>query len=195
MRDALRKDRAEYDVYANLLIGFEDLRQQLLTRKRLTEEARAVFQQVAVQTQTGIQAHLEGLVSAALSAVFEDPYEFRAIFELKRNKAECRLVFSDGEEEYDPMSSSGGGPIDVAAFALKLAIHGLLRNRPVLLLDEPMKFVSRDRVPFAADLVRALNRKLGIQIILVTHIPEFEKIADAIIYIKNGEVQSPEEEA
>jgi len=194
LREALRKDRAELNVYTTLLVDLKQMKKDLEKRRRLTEEARIVFQQVAVQTQRGIQNHLDGLVSAALAAVFDDPYQFKAIFEMKRNKAECRMVFDAGDHEMDPLESSGGGPIDVAAFALKTAYQQLAGNRKVLIFDECMKYVSRDRIPYAADMVKEINKRLGIQIIMVTHVPEFEKISSNTIYIKSGEVSSQGDE-
>jgi DNA repair exonuclease SbcCD ATPase subunit len=124
------------------------------------------------------------VVTKSLQAVFDDPYEFRIHFERKRGRTEARLVFERGGEEIDPMEASGGGPVDVASFALRLSCMMLSRPpiRRLLVLDEPFKFVSpnlRDRV---RRLIEALSGEFGIQIIMVTHMDELR--AGEIIEIK-----------
>lgn len=139
-------------------------------------EATKVVQQVAETVQAQAHARIAQVVTRCLSAVFEDPYEFRILFEQKRGRTEARLVFVDGEQELDPLTAVGGGVVDIAAFALRLA--ALLLHQPplrrILIADEPFRFVSaeyRDRVRV---LLENLHAELGVQFIIVTHITELE---------------------
>jgi len=138
------------------------------------EEAKKIIQQVGQALQTEAHERLAGVVTRCLEAVFDEPYEFKIIFEQKRGQTEARLVFIRDGMEINPMDAAGGGVVDVAAFALRLSCIMLKRPavRRLLVLDEPFRFVSanyRDRV---RQMLESLSKKMGIQILMVTHIPE-----------------------
>ena len=105
----------------------------------------------------------------------EDAYEFRILTEQKRGRTEARAVFVRDEEEFDALSSIGGGVVDVAAFALRIAVL-LARtdSRRVFVADEPFRFVSANYRPQVRYLLEKLAEELDVQFILVTHIQEFE---------------------
>lgn len=151
-------------------------------------EAQKVLQGVAQTIQTKAHEKIAGIVSRCLSAVFEEPYQFKIIFEQKRGKTEARLIFIQGEHEVDPMSASGGGVVDVAAFALRLS--ALLLSKPrlrkILILDEPFRFVSVSYRSQVGDIMAKLSEELGVQIIMITHQEEM-KIGKVIeLKVKSG---------
>lgn len=135
--------------------------------------AQTVAQTVAAAVQRTAHDRIASVVSRCLEAVFDDPYEFRIEFDRKRGRTEARLEFVRDGSALDPTTAAGGGVVDVAAFALRLSALILSRPtvRPVLVLDEPFRFVSRDYSPRVRDLVSALAADLKIQFILVTHDP------------------------
>jgi len=151
--------------------------------KLYTEKARVVIQTVAEQTQKQIEYHISNLVSLALASVFPDPYDFKVQFTSRRNKTEADLLFVKNGNEGDPTSVSGGGPLDVASFALLSFIRTIIPTRPTLILDEPFRFVSRDLQYKCAEMVKMISRKLNVQIIMVSHIPELIENADKIIVV------------
>ena len=53
-----------------------------------------------------------------------------------------------------------------------------------MILDEPFKCVQKDKLDLVADLLNQISEKMGIQIIIVTHIPELIVRADRIIWIE-----------
>ena len=132
-----------------------------------------LFQKVAQDIQNRIYKKIDSIVTKCLTAIFDDPYGFKMIFEQKRNKTEARLVFTRGEYEFDPMDASGGGVVDVAAFALRVAslIISRPRLRKVIVMDEPFKFVSAEYHERCRDMLLALSNEFDIQFIIVTHIP------------------------
>lgn len=135
------------------------------------EEAQKILQLVAQTVQQQAHDRIAGVVTRCLAAVFDDPYEFKVVFEQKRGRTEARLIFMSEGKEIDPMSAAGGGVVDIAAFALRLSCLMLSRPpvRKLLVMDEPMKFVSeryRDRVRL---LLEGLSEELGVQMIFVTH--------------------------
>lgn len=139
-----------------------------------TEDAQCLLQQIAQGIQENAHKQIAGVVSKCLSIVFDEPYEFCISFERKRGRTEAALSFKRNNQHVDPMTASGGGVVDVAAFALRLACLSLSRPklRRVLVMDEPFKFVSeqyRDRV---RSMIETLAEEMEVQFIMVTHIPE-----------------------
>ncbi len=152
--------------------------------KDLTK-ARAVIQQAALDTQGHLQTRLSSLVSSALEAVFPGQgLDFRLTFEPKRGRTECLLEVGENGVYNPPLEAHGGGVVDVVSFALRMSFWSMQRTRPVLVLDEPFKFLSADLIPLAADMMRAMSDKLGLQILMVSHISDFEGIADRVFKLQ-----------
>lgn len=148
-------------------------------------QAQAIIQAAAELAQSMLQAQLSDITSAALAAVFlEDPYEFVVNFIAKRGGTECEFNFKKGEELLKLFSDdSGFGAIDVASNALRISYLNSGDNRKVLLIDEPYKNLSKVFLPQAAEVISSLCHELGIQIIMITHIPEFAEIADRVFEV------------
>lgn len=178
------------------LKGKKDLLQQSLknTQEHIKDQeefledlkqARVFAQTVSESTQKKLEFHISNLVSMALASVFSDPPEFKIRFEPGRGKLECHLLFVKNGKEYNPIDGEGGGPLDVASFALRTAIWSIKKTRNTLILDEPMKFVSRDLQSKTSEMIKMISEKLKIQIIMVSHIPEIIECADQVINVKN----------
>ncbi len=150
---------------------------RLRGRVGAVEEARGVVQRVAQALQRRAHEGIAAVVNRCLEAVFDDPYRFELRFDRSRGRTECRAVFSrDGTELDDPLNEVGGGVVDVAALAIRLAVLTLARPRPrrFLALDEPFKNVrggrNRARV---RELLEALAGEFGVQMLVSTDILEF----------------------
>lgn len=149
------------------------------TKKQLLSDirgAREVAQEVAKEVQSRAYGCIASVVSRCLEAVFEEPYEFRMDFVLKRGRTEVELWFVRDGNPIDPMTASGGGVVDVAAFALRLASILMLGSkcRRLLVLDEPFKFVSAEYRANLCVLLETLAKEMGIQIVMVSHIEELQ---------------------
>jgi DNA repair exonuclease SbcCD ATPase subunit len=155
-------------------------------RKKLTEEkaelakhrkavqtavsAQDFFQEVAKEIQQQTHAQISSVVTRCLEAMEYD-YEFRIVFDKKRGKTEARLVFVRDDAEVDPTTESGGGALEVASFALRLACLLLVRPsaRKLLVLDEPFGALDDDRQDRVRDLLAVLSEETGVQFLMVTH--------------------------
>ena len=167
----------------------EKIKEASQKRYDIALKTRALFQLVAQQTQGKLQYHISNLVTLAEAAVFDDPYKFVARFELRRGKTECDLLFEKDGAEFKPVLSSGGGALDVASFALLGVNQSLVQKRSVLVLDEPFRFLSKDLQSKAADMIKMLSEKLGIQFIIVSHVDELVESADKVFeVVKGGQV-------
>lgn len=141
------------------------------TRQIDCQTAQIVLQTLAEGVQKLVHGKIAGVVSNCLSAVFPEPYEFIIDFERKRGRTEAYLKFKRNGKEMNPLTSSGGGAVDIAAFALRVA--SLVLHRPrlskVIVLDEPMKFVSAEYQNAVRQMLEGLAKDMSIQILFVTH--------------------------
>ena len=104
-----------------------------------------------------------------------EAYSLEVGFVQRRGKTEAELSLRRGDVSLgDPLGSAGGGVIDVAGFALRLAALMLSQpaRRRLLVLDEPFKHLSREYRPAARELLGRLSAELGVQFLVVTHAAE-----------------------
>ena len=144
------------------------------------EEAKEIIRAVGLKTQEQLQYSIGDITSLALEAVFNDPYELKVEFVQRRNRTECDLMFVRDEMTVDPLSASGGGTVDVAAFALRIASWSMSqpRTRNTIILDEPLRFLSQDCQERASAMIKELSQRLGLQFIIVTHNDTLASYAD-----------------
>ena len=144
------------------------------------EKARELIREAGLKTQEQLQYHISDITSLALNAVFDDPYELQAEFVQRRNKTECDLYFVRDGEKVMPMDASGGGAVDVAAFALRIASWSMSRphSRATIILDEPMKNLDKMRQEKGSEMIKEVSKRLGIQFVIVTHEPTLAAYAD-----------------
>jgi DNA repair exonuclease SbcCD ATPase subunit len=184
---SLRKKHNEAVGERNLLQKqLDSITEQLSSNENQSDmilKARIIVQTVAEQTQKKIEYHISNLVSLALAAVFPDPYTFLLRYVQRRGRTEADLIFVKDGNEGRPIDVSGGGPIDVAAYALRPATYSLKPTRGVFLLDEPFKFVSRDLQHKCSEMLKMIGEKLGVQHIIVSHIPELIDKADTVFEV------------
>jgi len=158
------------------------------TRRSLIrhEQAREIVREVGLKTQQTLQIHISDITTLALEAVFDDPYELVVEFLQRRNKTECDLLFKRDGNLMDPLEASGGGAVDVAAFALRIASYTMQspRSRNTIILDEPMRFLSVDLQERASQMIKELSDKLGIQFVIISHEATIAESADKTFYVE-----------
>jgi len=176
--------KAELQIHEKACADLACTLSMLVDTQTNIEKARIVVQEVANEIQQNIEFHISSIVSLALASVFPDPYEFKVNFVTRRNQTECDMFFVKDGNECDPMDSSGGGALDIASLALRMAIWSIKQTRAIQILDEPAKFLSRDMQDKASDMLKKLSESLGIQLIIISHIPEIMEAADRIIHVE-----------
>ena len=177
----LSKIDSLYDSVEDLYDKLEESR----SYHELVVKVRAFFQNVAEEVQQEVADTICTITTSALFAVFpDDPYECKIRFQVKRNIIEAELYFERDGEEFHPVDDSGGGVIDVASFAARVAFIFLSGSKKLLIADEPFKFVSRKYLPKIPEMLKMLSDKLKMQFIIVSHIPDIIEGADNVIKIK-----------
>ncbi len=188
-----------YRVLLNKSIGKKEMIETMLKEKTevldsLTnktihiEQAQVIIQDTAKATQEKLRFHIEDIVQLALDAIYPHEYIFNLEFVIKRGKTEAEICFLKNDNKINPMEASGGGVVDVASFALRIAIWSISNTDNIMILDEPGKWISKDLIPKFALIIKELSEKLNLQFIIVTHITELTETADKIfnVVLKKG---------
>jgi len=151
----------------------EAIKEATNVRKQINnaKDALVIIQKVAQDTQTNLVYNVETLVSTALSAVYDEPYQFKIDFNIKRGKTEAEIYFVKDGKKHDPLESSGYGAVDVASLALRVVAWSLnkTKHNTIFILDEPFKHVSQDLQEKAMLMLHELSHKLDLQFIVITH--------------------------
>lgn len=174
-------------------IELEDSIEQMIQRIRKDkkyqknlEKAHEILKQVGLQTQQQLIYHISDVTSVALESVFDEPYKLTLDFVERRGKNECDILFEKNGSKIDPMLASGGGVVDLAAFALRIASWSMQipPTRSIIILDEPFKHLSKNLHDRASQMIKMLSDKLGIQFIIVTHETSLGLSADKMFEVK-----------
>lgn len=148
----------------------EEKLRQLQFALRRTEKAKEIVKLVALKTQSQLSFHISEITTLAMEAVLDNPYELKLEFVQRRDKTECDLSFVREDIEIKPYDG-GGGPIDIASFALRVASWSMQtpKTRNTLILDEPFKHLKGEAANRKMlDMVSQLSKKLNLQIIMVS---------------------------
>ncbi len=176
LRDRLAKDLEAKE----LEVG--DLTCQIELLAKVHELFRVLMDQMIV-SQVRV---VEGIVTEGLQSIFHDlDLSCEADVGPKWGKISVEFFFRQGRKD-DPLSyrgrplaSFGGGPSSIASLILRLLTVLRLKLWPVLVLDEALGAVSADYVGPTGIFLEELTKKMGIDILLVTHKTAFLDHADA----------------
>ncbi len=152
-------------------------------RSAAAGNARKLITLAAKDTQQNLNEYVSKIVNLALKSVFLDPPVFSMEFVERRNKTECDLLLN---KENNTMESFAGGELDVVAFALRCAFLSMRDSRKTLILDETFKNLSVEYHEKCSDMIKTLSDKLGVQIILVSHIPGLITAADKTFKLRRA---------
>src|SRR3972149_3117387 len=151
------------------------------------KKARLLVAEAGKCTQSYLKSYIEEMTTTALQAVFEEDYQFIIDFDIKRNKVEAKISLKLRGEETDPKDSCGGGVLDVASFALRVVLWSIEnpKSTSTLILDEPMRFLH-GKTENAMKMIKDLSKKLNIQFIIVSQIPEIAEQADKVFFVTHN---------
>lgn len=146
------------------------LKESIRTQKAVIK-AQNVLQHIAQQTEEIAHARISTIVTKCLEAVFNtDSYKFRFDFQRKRGKTEATPTLRrNGKILTDPLNSAGGGPCQVAGFALRVAYITLAepQRRRLLICDEPFSALRSPAAERLEQMLIGLATELNFQFILI----------------------------
>jgi ABC-type cobalamin/Fe3+-siderophores transport system ATPase subunit len=139
----------------------------------------------------GVKA-IEVLQSEGVRAVFNDQdIQVRAEVEVTRGKVSVTLVTTQRKEdgsviEGESMDGFGGAVSTIQSILLRLAIIFRRGLRPVLFLDETLPAFDDRYVHNMAAFLKVLCKRMGVDILLVTHDPTLVEAGDRAYRIRNS---------
>lgn len=175
-----------------------DKKEQHLTAEyHAHEEALDVLRQMAVIKEQVLREKIDSVVTKGLRLIFGPGYRSKLHFEISRGQATIKpkiITEVNGEElEADVAGAHGGGLVNVASVMYQIIMLALYhpRQRPVWGADEPFKNLSKEYLPAAAEFLHTLSKRLGIQVVMITHRPELHSVADKLYDFSavNGETK------
>jgi DNA repair ATPase RecN len=146
---------------------------------------------VSEAARDAIRSRVEIIVSLILRAVIGPHASFRFEVEVKRGQVEMTpqvgYAATNKPIVWRSLADVGGGVVDLVAFGLRLSILAMsVGVRPVLIVDEPFRHVSTDRMPDLSRVVRQLSTRLGVQIVAISHEPELAGAAHRVIGVERA---------
>lgn len=198
--EALGSRLAKLDGYLTKVEGAHELLKSELEGKlsqlasaKVDQQAHLEALPIAVQVGQAYRElalkEVQDLISQALTAVFERPYECKLTQSVKRGQPEVAITVVDDGREMDPVSSMGGGIVDVISLAIRVVVWTLMPNRTdgVIILDEPARLVNSDSsVRNLGSLLRLLSDALAVQFIVVTNRPALSLGASRVFEVSKS---------
>lgn len=183
--EKLNERVSEYNLYKRQKEEAENKSVECLQNLKDLDASIAIVQNIAGNLQNNIKDKIVSIVQKALDATFPGLY-FDMEFVTRRDKTECDLICMDAQgNRQSILDGLGGGAKDIISFALRVAVWSLDKTAAkVILLDESFKFLSAEKKQAGADLLDVLSRDLGIQFIIVSHIPEVISVGKSIYRIE-----------
>lgn len=163
-------------------------------RERLQTVER-FFSILADDKRAQLETQIEGLVDSGLKYVFGPEYAFKVRSELTGKQIKTKFFVVQHGLELGILDACGGGIADVASFLLRVTM--LLLKQPsqarVLILDEPMKFVSEGHMDRLVEMIKDLSVSLDMQIIMTTHRQAFVDAATTVVRVSKTGMSSKAE--
>lgn len=199
-RKLLEDRKSQYKLLSFQKVQKEGEREKLQEYKDNLEKAKIILSLIGQQSQTSICNYIESLVTMMLNAVYDDPFKFLVIPDIKRKKSEVSFRLYEGdsndreiqiEESFIPESEEGGGICSLLALSLRIIFWSLQdpRSTNVLLFDEPFGALGNLVLKMKA-ILRELSEKLQLQVIIITHNEMLKVLADKTFLVEKSQGKS-----
>jgi hypothetical protein len=158
---------------------------QLTQKLESLEKFKGLVILIAQQSLEETIQYIQNTVTLALQSVFGEDYSALIKLEQKRHQQEVYFILKKGELELELRQDvTAVGEIDVFTYGLRLAFFALEDNcLPIMLMDEPLKNLSKDYLPQMGEVLKQMTDSLEMQQIIITHEDGLIETADKIIRI------------
>ena len=150
-----------------------------VSEKELVEYKRSTVGFVWQNNARNLVPYLTAFQNIQLPMIFHEERK------RKERAAELLELVGMSHKKNNRLSQLSGGEQQRIAIAIALA------NRPKLLLaDEPTGSVDAKTGAYILDVLRTINRDLGLTTIIVTHDPLLAKKVNRVVAIRDGKIAS-----
>ena len=185
-RDKINKLLAEQSVATKAL---STLNSQLETNEIELieiEKVQELFQTAIKIMYDNLSSKLGDIITEGISIVFPDAQcKFVIDFVERRNNVEADIFIENSNGvKCSPLFSGGGGLADFISLLLRITYIILSKYENVLIADEPLKFVDRERIPEASLFIKKVCEDFNFQLLMISHIPEFIRECEVVYNVK-----------
>jgi len=175
--------KGEYNTLLSQQEKSEVLIEELKNDELLYAQAVELLSLVQVVTRDRVKESFETIVTHALNFILNsDKYSFHLIFGRRGNLQELNFAVQtpDNPEPHSLLDTSGGGVINVVAFALRVVLMEISNPKinGFMLLDESFANLSAEYQPRASEFLKEINEKFSRQVVMITHSKEFIENSD-----------------
>lgn len=160
---------------------------ELVDEQAILDRVTGLLNSLGEQRQLAAQNKIEELVTRGLQTIFDDSLSFHIVQTTKAKAASIEFLVRSTAPglvvDTPVMDARGGGLATVIGFLLRLVVmllRGGNRQENILILDETFAMVSAEYLEPLGQFLREVVDKTGVQIVMVTHQPEFEEFADVV---------------
>lgn len=166
----------------------QDLLQEITDLKKsialLTKASAVIKLLLDVMVKDEINK-MAGLVTYGLKAIFEDQdLSFKPVISKKNERIYIELKTSNKGVEGE-FGSYGGSVAVIESFLLRVICMLRMNLARLILLDETFAPIGEEYIQNTSKLVGELAKKLGLDVLLVTHQPEFKNYANRVYRLKD----------
>jgi len=155
------------------------------TEQELLSKASAVLKHILDVMVKDEIAKMAGLVTYGLKSIFDDQdLTFLPSITKRGEKLHVDLVTRNGAIECG-FGSMGGSVAVIESFLLRVICMMKMKQARLLLLDETFASVGERYIPATSRLINELSKKLGLDVLLVTHQKEFQNEANVVYLVKD----------
>lgn len=132
-------------------------------------------------------SRMAGLITYGLKTVFEDQnLTFMPVLSKKNEKINISLK-TENEGIEGEFGSFGGSVAVIESFLLRILFIIKMKLAHLMIMDETFSSVGSEYIPNTSKLIGEISKKIGMDILLVTHQKEFREYADHVYEVKESE--------
>jgi len=177
--------KAEQRVVIKRLVSLNAQLEAELINVEEIEAVQKLFQSAVAMMYENLSSKLGDIITEGISIVFPDAQlKFVVQFVERRNNVEADILLEDSDgDQFTALDDSGGGLADFIALLLRITYIILSEYDNILVSDEPLKFIDRDRIPDASKFIKKVCEDFKFQLVFVSHIPEMVAEAELVYQV------------
>ncbi len=156
--------------------------------------ALVFLETLANSRRSTIKTKIESVLTEAIKMIYGEQYHVELVYSVKNNRSHMDIEVVKKTPlgiVQRTMEGFGGGISDCLSVPLRLLVLlGSKQSDKVCILDEAYKHVDVDRVENVANFIKNIAKKLGVQIILLSHHEAMVSVADSVFQIKDDNGKS-----
>lgn len=182
LKKRAEKAKARMDWAKTILKESEEKKTEAEKNLSDVESAKRLVAEAVQEALSSATFKVNELGTLALKSVMDEETSLAVELTHRRGRTEADVFIERDGNRVRPLEGSAGGEIDLAALAIQVSFWALgKRTRPVMILDEPLKWLKGGDLPSkGAEFMEKLSKEVGLQFIIVSHVTEQVEHANVI---------------